>query len=89
MIYFILLAVVIIYLLILSRGNNDSKNMISMPSKLIILSLSGLIIYIFSLSYDFSNTLKYKQIHTKKLNSSRKHQNHKREYSKARGEIIK
>ena len=67
MIYFILFALVIIYLLILSRGNNDSKNMISMPSKLIILSLSGVIIYIFSLSYDFSNTSKYKQIHTKNL----------------------
>tara|TARA_B000000532_G_scaffold241707_1_gene234503 strand:+ start:313 stop:1278 length:966 start_codon:yes stop_codon:yes gene_type:complete len=67
MIYFILLAVVIIYLLILSRGNNDSKNVISMPSKLIILSLSALIIYIFSLSYDFSNALDYKKIHTKNL----------------------
>ena len=66
MIYFILFALVIIYLLILSRGNNDSKNIISMPSKLIILSLS-VIIYIFSLSYDFSNTSKYKQIHTKNL----------------------
>ena len=67
MIYFILFALVVIYLLILSRGNNDSNNMVSMPSKLIILSLSGVIIYIFSLSYDFSNTSKYKQIHTKNL----------------------
>ena len=67
MIYFTLASLVIIYLIILFRKNNNSKYEISKPSKIIIFSLSGLIIYVFSLSYDFSNTSKYKQIHTKNL----------------------
>ena len=68
MIYLLLLGLLVTYLIILSKNrdaHDDSKS--SRLNITFVLVLSFFTLYIFSLSYDFTNTAKYKEIHTKNL----------------------
>lgn len=68
MIYLLLLGLLVTYLIILSKNRDahyDSKS--SRLNITFVLVLSFFTLYIFSLSYDFTNTAKYKEIHTKNL----------------------
>ena len=68
MIYLFLLGLLVTYLIILSKNrdaHDDSKS--SRLNITFVLVLSFFTLYIFSLSYDFTNTAKYKEIHTKNL----------------------
>ena len=68
MIYLFLLGLLVVYLIILSKNrdaHDDSKS--SRLKKTFLLALSFFTLYIFSLTYDFTNTAKYKEIHTKNL----------------------
>ena len=68
MIYIFLTAIILIYLFILLKSRNVDKQFTSRKLYLFItLLLSVLTLYIFSLSYDLSNTADYKQIHTKNM----------------------
>jgi len=68
MIYLFLLGLLVIYLIILSKNRDASDDSKSSRLKItFVLVLSLFTLYIFSLSYDFTNTAKYKEIHTKNL----------------------
>ena len=68
MIYLFLLGLLVIYLIILSKSRDASDDSKSSRLKItFVLVLSLFTLYIFSLSYDFTNTAKYKEIHTKNL----------------------
>ena len=68
MIYIFLSAIILIYLFILFRSRNADEQFTSRRLYLlIVLFLSVLTVYIFSLSYDLSNTADYKQIHSKNM----------------------
>ena len=68
MIYLFLLGLLVIYLIILSKNRDASDDSKSSRLKItFVLVLSLFTLYIFSLTYDFTNTAKYKEIHTKNL----------------------
>ena len=68
MIYIFLCAIILIYLFILLKSRNVDGQFTSRKLYLfIILFLSVITVYIFSLSYDLSNTADYKQIHSKNM----------------------
>ena len=68
MIYIFLCAIILIYLFILFKSRNVNGQFTSRKLYLfIILFLSVITVYIFSLSYDISNTADYKQIHSKNM----------------------
>ena len=68
MIYIFLSAIILIYLFILFKIRNVDGQFTSRKLYLfIILFLSVITVYIFSLSYDLSNTADYKQIHSKNM----------------------
>ena len=68
MIYIFLCAIILIYLFILLKSRNVDEQFTSRKLYLFItLLLSVLTLYIFSLSYDLSNTADYKQIHSKNM----------------------
>ena len=68
MIYIFLSAIILVYLFILFKSRNADKQFTSRKLYLlIVLFLSVLTVYIFSLSYDLSNTADYKQIHSKNM----------------------
>ena len=68
MIYLFLLGLLVIYLIILSKNRDDHDDSKSSRLKIsFVLALSFFTLYIFSLNYDFTNTAKYKEIHTKNL----------------------
>ena len=68
MIYFFLCAIILMYLFILFKSRNVNGQFTSRKLYLfIILFLSVITVYIFSLSYDLSNTADYKQIHSKNM----------------------
>ena len=68
MIYLFLLGLLVIYLIILGKNRDASDDSKSSRLKItFVLVLSLFTLYIFSLSYDFTNTAKYKEIHTKNL----------------------
>ena len=68
MIYIFLCAIILIYLFILVRSRNVDGQFTSRKLYFfIILFLSVITVYIFSLSYDLSNTADYKQIHSKNM----------------------
>ena len=68
MIYLFLLGLLEIYIIILSKNRDASDDSKSSRLKItFVLVLSLFTLYIFSLSYDFTNTAKYKEIHTKNL----------------------
>jgi len=68
MIYIFLCAIILMYLFILFKSRNVDGQFTSRKLYLfIILFLSVITVYIFSLSYDLSNTADYKQIHSKNM----------------------
>ena len=68
MIYIFLCVIILIYLFILFKSRNVDGHFTSRKLYLfVILFLSVITIYIFSLSYDLSNTADYKQIHSKNM----------------------
>ena len=68
MIYIFLSAIILMYLFILFKSRNVDEQFTSRKLYLFIaLLLSVLTLYIFSLSYDLSNTDDYKQIHSKNM----------------------
>ena len=68
MIYIFLCAIILMYLFILFKSRNVDGQFTSKKLYLfIILFLSVITVYIFSLSYDLSNTADYKQIHSKNM----------------------
>ena len=68
MIYLFLLGLLVIYLIILSKNRDDHDDKKFSRLKITFVSaLSFFMLYIFSLTYDFTNTAKYKEIHTKNL----------------------
>ena len=68
MIYIFLCAIILMYLFILLKSRNVDGQFTSRKLYLfIILFLSVITVYIFSLSYDLSNTADYKQIHSKNM----------------------
>ncbi len=68
MIYIFLCAIILMYLFILFKSRNVDGQFTSNKLYLfIILFLSVITVYIFSLSYDQSNTADYKQIHSKNM----------------------
>ena len=68
MIYIFLSAIILMYLFILFKSRNVDEQFTSRKLFLVIaLLLSVLTLYIFSLSYDSSNTADYKQIHSKNM----------------------
>ena len=68
MIYLFLLGLLVIYLIILSKNRDASDDSKFSRLKItFVLVLSLFTLYIFSLTYDFTNTAKYKEIHTKNL----------------------
>ena len=68
MIYIFLCAIILMYLFILFKSRNVDGQFTSKKLYLfIILLLSVITVYIFSLSYDLSNTADYKQIHSKNM----------------------
>ena len=68
MIYIFLCAIILMYLFILLKSRNVDGQFTSRKLYLfIILFLSVMTVYIFSLSYDLSNTADYKQIHSKNM----------------------
>ncbi len=68
MIYIFLSAIILVYLFILFKSRNADEQFTSKKLYLlIVLFLSVLTVYIFSLSYDLSNTADYKQIHSKNM----------------------
>ena len=68
MIYIFLSAIILMYLLILLKSRNVDEQLKSRKLYLFItLILSVITLYIFSLSYDLSNTADYKQIHSKNM----------------------
>ena len=68
MIYLLLLVLLVAYLIILSNNTNTLENSKSSRLKItFVFLLSIFTLYIFSLSYDLTNTAKYKEIHAKNL----------------------
>ena len=68
MIYIFLSAIILVYLFILFKSRNGYEQFTNRKLYLfIVLFLSVLTVYIFSLSYDLSNTADYKQIHSKNM----------------------
>ena len=68
MIYIFLSVIILIYLFILFKSRNVDGQFTSMKLYLfIVLFLSVITVYIFSLSYDLSNAADYKQIHSKNM----------------------
>ena len=68
MIYIFLCAIILMYLFILLKSRNVDGQFTSRKLYLfIVLFLSVITVYIFSLSYDLSNTADYKQIHSKNM----------------------
>ena len=68
MIYLLLLGLLVAYLIILSTNTNTLENSKSSRLKItFVFLLSIFTLYIFSLSYDLTNTAKYKEIHAKNL----------------------
>ena len=68
MIYIFLSAIILIYLFILFKSRNVDEQFTSRKLYLfIVLFLSVFTVFIFSLSYDLSNTADYKQIHSKNM----------------------
>ena len=68
MIYIFLCAIILMYLFFLFKSRNVDEQFTSRKLYLfIILFLSVITVYIFSLSYDLSNTADYKQIHSKNM----------------------
>ena len=68
MIYIFLSAIILVYLFILFKSRGIDGQFTSRKSYLfIVLFLSIITVYIFSLGYDLSNTADYKQIHSKNM----------------------
>ena len=68
MIYIFLSAIILIYLFILFKSRSVDEQFTSRKLYLfIVLFLSVFTVFIFSLSYDLSNTADYKQIHSKNM----------------------
>ena len=68
MIYILILLIVIIYFFILFSSSENKAKVINNKKVIIVsLMLSIPLIYFFSLSFDTSNTIEYKKIHSKNL----------------------
>ncbi len=68
MMYLLILLILFLYLYVLFKHNSDKRKYLD--NKLIIalsITLSIFLIYVFSLSFDLSNTDEYKKIHSKNL----------------------